>query len=269
MYLWKCWRDTRLSFFIYLTLSVAAALLWLVGANPHTHKIAMKASPSETLWLLFVVGAVIFGAIFAGAIGITLGSRNIGADLATGSAEFLLTRPRSRQYFVWAGWTVGVVEILTLLGVTALVALAALYFQGGPVWHQIPAGIGAEPLDRTSAAPDLGRLLFSVVRFPLLIASAVLTTMVMYGLTYLLTVLTRSGQRAIAYTFAIVLSYSMIGSVLARWIGVSLPVLTFYLVDPHARQSWHLSPMFQLVLWSICAIAFPLAAQFVLEKAEM
>jgi ABC-type transport system involved in multi-copper enzyme maturation permease subunit len=103
MYLWKCWRDTRLSFFIYLTLSVAAALFWLVAANPHTHKIAMKASPSETLWLLFVVGAVIFGAIFAGAIGITLGSRNIGADLATGSAEFLLTRPRSRQYFVWAG----------------------------------------------------------------------------------------------------------------------------------------------------------------------
>jgi hypothetical protein len=38
----------------------------------------------------------------------------------------------------------------------------------------------------------------------------------MYGLTYLLTVLTRSGQRAIAYTFAIVLGYSMIGSVLAN-----------------------------------------------------
>jgi ABC-type Fe3+/spermidine/putrescine transport system ATPase subunit len=130
-------------------------------------------------------------------------------------------------------------------------------------WHR--RGATGPNVGRT----DLGRLLFSVVRFPLLIASAVLTTMVMYGLTYLLTVLTRSGQRAIAYTFAIVLSYSMIGSVLARWIGVSLPVLTFYLVDPHARQSWHLSPMFQLVLWSICAIAFPLAAQFVLEKAEM
>lgn len=81
--------------------------------------------------------------------------------------------------------------------------------------------------------------------------------------------LTRSGQRAIAYTFAIVLTYSIIGSVPARWIGVSLPVLTFYFVDPHARQSWHLSPMFQLFLWSACAMAFPLAAQLVLDKAEM
>ena len=74
------------------------ALFWFVGASSRTH--AMKASPSETLWFLFVIGAVVFGAIFAGAIGITLGSRNIGADLATGSAEFLLTRPRSRSYFV-------------------------------------------------------------------------------------------------------------------------------------------------------------------------
>ena len=165
MYLWKCWRDTRLSFFIYLTISVAAALFWLVGTNSRAHAIAMKASPSETLWFLFVVGAVVFGAIFAGAIGITLGSRNIGADLATGSAEFLLTRPRSRKYFVWAGWGVGVVEILTVLGVTALVALAVLYFQGGPVWRDIPVGIGAAPLDRTLAAPDLARLLFAVVEF--------------------------------------------------------------------------------------------------------
>lgn len=270
MYLWKCWRDTRLTFFIYLTICAAAALLWLVGGGFQSRAMAMNVSPIETLWLLFVIGAAVFGAIFAGAIGITLGSRNIGSDLATGSAQFLLTRPRSRKYFVWAGWGVGIVEILALLGITALVAIAALYLQGGQVWRNFPTSIGAVPLNHSSVTPsDLPRLLFAVVRVPLLIASIVLTTVVMYGLTYLLTVLTRSGQRAIAYTFAVVLAYSIIGSVLARWIGVSLPTLIFYLADPQARESWHLSPMLQLALWSICAVAFPLAAQFVLDNAEM
>jgi ABC-type transport system involved in multi-copper enzyme maturation permease subunit len=270
MYLWKCWRDTRLSFLIYLTISVAATVLWLFGTSSRARPIAIEAWPTENLWFLFVIGAMVFGAIFAGAIGITLGSRNIGTDLATGSAEFLLTRPRSRRYLVWASWGVGIAEILALIGITALVALAALYFQGGSVWRDISVVASAMPQDRSSAMrSDLPRLLLAAVRVPLLVASIVLTTAVLYGLTYLLTVLTRSGQRAIAYSLAIVLVYSMVGSASTRWMGISLPTLAFYLVDSHAQQPWHFSPTVQLALWSICAIAFPLAAQFMLDKAEM
>lgn len=258
MYLWKCWRDTRVSFLIYLILSTSLTLLWFAGIRRGLPRTLINVSPPEILWFEIVTGAVVFGSLFAPVIGLTLGSRNIGTDLAKGSGDFLITRPRSRKYFIWAGWGVGIAEILIVLFVNSFVALAVVYFQGGPIWRHIP----------TAASAGLAQLL-AAVNVPLLIASVLLTAIVLYGLTYFLSVLTRSGQRAIVYSLAVVFAYSIVGSLLSRWTHASLPTLAFYKISAGASQVWYMAPRLQLLEWVICTLAFPAAAQLILDRSEI
>jgi ABC-type transport system involved in multi-copper enzyme maturation permease subunit len=240
MYIWKCWRDTRVSFFVYLMLSASLTLLWFAGIRQWLRSAPINVSPLESLWFEIVTGAVAFGSLLAPVIGLTLGSRNIGTDLAKGSGDFLITRPRSRKYFIWAGWGVGIAEILTVLLVTGLVTLVVVYFQGGSIWRHIPTSAFAGsannfPAVAESRPADVPQLL-ATVNVSLLMASVLLTATVLYGLTYFLSVLTQSGQRAIVYSLAVVLAYSIAGSLLSRWAHVSLPTLAFYKIGVEASQ---------------------------------
>jgi hypothetical protein len=100
---------------------------------------------------------------------------------------------------------------------------------------------------------------------PLFVGSASL-----YSLTYFLTVLARSGEQGVSYGLGILLidlflpvaghfwhvHLSSVGSfILAGCEWATTPTLAF----PHGK----------LIIYAVVALAFPLAAQWVLERAEV
>ena len=109
MYFWKCWRDTRSFFIVFL---IIAAIVMPVAAVVclGTHLVADFGTSafSTTFGLILMAVALGLGAI--GAI----------HEFAENTAHFLFTKPRSRSYFVWAGWAVGFAELLAVATVNFL-----------------------------------------------------------------------------------------------------------------------------------------------------
>ena len=103
MYLWKCWRETRL--FCIVFLSIAAAVMPFAAAlTMGTHLLEEFGRPAFD----FTLASILMGtSLWLGAIGALH-----GFDDKT--VQFLFTKPRRRAYFVWMGWAVGCVELLVI-----------------------------------------------------------------------------------------------------------------------------------------------------------
>ncbi|HKN26266.1 MAG TPA: hypothetical protein VJX72_15565 [Candidatus Acidoferrum sp.] len=274
MYFWKCWRDTRRAFSIYLILAVGGTLLWFMGMSHELLRGSVRAAPEEALWFLVVSGGLAFGLPFAAVMGLGLGSRSVGTEVGGEGGDFLMTRPRSRKYFVWVGWTVGLAEIAILLAVTALVALAALYYEGGAIWRHMPVATHFGPVTQSPTGGQAVNisLLLTVVDIPLLLASVAVIAIVVHGLTYFLSVLTRSGRRAVTYSLVLILAFWTCANLLDRWGHFSLPnIATISLYRTHLQGPpiWYLAPELQLIGWLVLAVAFPVAAQRVLERSDI
>jgi len=61
-------------------------------------------------------------------IGLLAGCGGIGEEVERGSAAFLLTRPRSRGYFVWSFWLTGSLEVLAFTLTAMLSTYAVLFY---------------------------------------------------------------------------------------------------------------------------------------------
>ncbi|HEY2548792.1 MAG TPA: hypothetical protein VGI46_22135 [Candidatus Acidoferrum sp.] len=111
MYFWKCWRDTRSFFVVFL---IIAAIVMPVSAM-----VSLGTHLVEDFGLSAFLGT--FGLVLT-AVALGLGAIGASHEFAENTAHFLFTKPRSRAYFVWAGWAVGFAELL---------AVAAIYFLAG------------------------------------------------------------------------------------------------------------------------------------------
>ncbi len=107
MYLWKCWRDTRSAFFVFLgSLSIVIlfyttiAYEWLGPAGP----IAEQTVDSVLTTFFFLMPLT----------GFVLGSLGVGGEASAQTLQFLLTRPRRRAYFIWSSWSTGAIEVVAL-----------------------------------------------------------------------------------------------------------------------------------------------------------
>jgi hypothetical protein len=274
MYFWKCWRDTRRAFSIYLIVAVVGTLLWFMGMSHELLRGSVRAAPEEALWFLVVSGGLAFGLPFAAIMGLGLGSTSVGTEIGREGGDFLMTRPLSRKYFVWVGWTVGLAEIAILLGVAALVGLAVLYYEGGPIWRHIPVATHFGPATQspTGGQAENISLLLKVVDIPLLLASVVGIAIVVHGLTYFMSVLTRSGRRAVTYSLVLILAFWTCANLLDRWGHFSLSniaKISLYRTHLQGPPTWYLAPELQLIGWLLLAVAFPVAAQLVLERSDI
>lgn len=274
MYFWKCWRDTRVAFFAYLACSSIAMLLWFPVMRYGLSQRSIAVAPLDSLLFLSLGGGIAFASFGAPLLGLILGSRSIGTDLFKGNADFLLTRPRSRAHFIWIAWSVGIVEILAVAFANAFVAFGMMYLEGGAIWRHltlpIPSGTVNPPaMDAaTDISATVARLL-AMVNIPLLLASVVVTATVIYGMTYLISVMCGSGQRAIVLSISVVLVYSILVSLLSRWGRVSLPTLAFYKVQLEQPHPWYLKPSLQLFEWVICTLIFPISAQLAMGSVGL
>lgn len=122
MYLWKCWRDTRMVLFVSTGVAVIVmpTSVLVLGAGLLTDSGPM--SVSSTLFLITSLMAIGLGALAA--------SEQFGDK----TVQFLYTKPRRRAYFVWVNWAVGCVELLFVALVDLLVGWFVLVrYIGNPV----------------------------------------------------------------------------------------------------------------------------------------
>jgi len=134
MYYWRIWRENRIRFFVLLILGLVVC--WLASRIVSAEVIAAgfevgQAPPTQLASRFWGHGMEVLG-IAAGLavylIGLLAGCGGIGEEVERGSAAFLLTRPRSRGYFVWSFWLTGGLQVLAFTLTAMLSSYAVLFY---------------------------------------------------------------------------------------------------------------------------------------------
>ena len=115
MYFWKCWRDSRTYFFVFvisglLAMPIAVSVLGRGGITD-----------AGTVGAIFATVAEI-GVIAAFGLSAQVASEEFGDR----SIHFLFAKPRSRSYFVWVAWAVGCMQMLFVIALNLVVGWIAL-----------------------------------------------------------------------------------------------------------------------------------------------
>jgi len=190
----------------------------------------------------FVLGGV--ASLFTLFLGLLMGVSGPGEEFKERTADFLLVRPRRRSYWVWTGWSVGVLELSVMAFLAVAATFGTLTYLTGHVqtWRPLATAV------------------------PLAIGGAVA-----YGLTYFMTVVARNGQQGLSYGFGIFFIDLLLPVAASYYRNVSLPsVLGFMLgACKWVAGASRAFPSGSLVLWTAIALALPFAAQLVLERAEV
>ena len=228
MYFWKCWRDTRYFFIVFLIIAaIVMPVAAVVCVGTHLVEDFGTSAFSATFALILMALALGLGAI--GAI----------HEFTENTAHFLFTKPRSRSYFVWAGWAVGFAELL---------AVATVNFLAGWV-----------TLSRYSKNPFHSALFGSMTAHTLL--DPLIFCLWAYCLTYSLTVLLRNGLKGLGVSMGILFGFPLF-AVAIRWrwhIDVPFP--------PNSIGSLPL--VISSIIWILVAMLFVLVAQLVVERTEI
>jgi hypothetical protein len=155
------------------------------------------------------------------------------------TTHFLFTKPRSRAYFVWSGWVVGCIELLTI----ALVNLSA----------------GWLTLAHYSKSPFRSVLLGSVREQD--IVGILIYTLYIYGLTYSMTVMLRNGLKGLGASMGITFGLQAIAiAIRLRW-NVLFPI------PPLPIQGLPL--ILSNIVWILVGLLLVFAAQIVIERVEV
>jgi len=247
MYVWKCWRDSRSRFFTSLITLLALCVFFsymevkfafgAIGAGP-------PSSVSQT-WSHatgFVLGGV--ASLFTLLWGLVMGASGPGDEFKERTADFLLVRPRRRSYWVWTGWSVGVLELSAMAFLAAAATFGTLSYLTGHVqtWWPLTAAV------------------------PLALGGAVA-----YGLTYFMTVVARNGKQGLSYGFGILFIDLLLPAAASYYPKFHLPSVLEFMVGAckWVAGTSRAFPTGSLVLWIAVALAFPFAAQLLLERAEV
>lgn len=243
MYAWKCWRETRVSFYILLFIAVTlAALLWKFADS-----VGGKL-PSEQLFAQTWVLLLFASSMLIPLAGISFGATGISEEFAHKTASFLLTKPRSIAYFVWTAWAANAAQLLTLTVSMMLVGGAVLSWR----YH----------------APITWRLLLAFM-------PALIMTFLLFGMTYLLGVLHKNGRNGFLSSLGVVIVFPMICLTVERYWHIHLPSPTdMYPVGiielgSHPELVSTLPRLWPLASWLLVALACPFIAQLVLERTEL
>ena len=251
MYAWKCWRESRARFIFLLMMSATTALLftlqpglgerngwWYFDRSEYTRD---PTTVVHMVSLMVLTGLLTSGFLSA----VFLGATASGSEIEPGTIEYLWTRPRTRTSVTWTHWGVCVAEMV-------LVAV-------------VPTYVAAATLGTLTRNWNLTLLLVA----PWMI---VIVELPMLGLTTLMTTLRRSASGGLIYTAAVVSVYVIVRQLVTVPMHLNLPPLfagpVIWLMhnnQPYAGPF----PWGSLGRAVFLAAAFPLAAQFLLKRAEV
>jgi hypothetical protein len=254
MYLWKYWRESRITFAVGLLL--VGLLLWGVLKIHVTAPVQIQAArngprlnPAQIY--LALAGVLTLPLAF---LGLRFGSFGVGRDLGEGSGSFLFSRPRTRAFFVWSDWGYGMAQLLLLvIAANLVVELAA---------HRIAAGSGPIFLGGGPVS------MFSI--FCVQCVAGLLLTGLMFGLTYFTSVLVKS--RGVLLTLGVLVAY-LIGKQVVKhyWPDVTLPDLTLseFSMSRSTIVGFAGGLGLSIALRAALALAFPVAAQVLLQQRDI
>ena len=115
MYVWKCWRDTRWFFVVFLGFAAFPMPFTAIVTRGGTAIIDAGAIAMQNTFMTIVT-----------AVAYALGTICAIQEFTDKTAHFLFTKPRSRTYFVWTSWIVGFVELLIVASVNLMVGWLVL-----------------------------------------------------------------------------------------------------------------------------------------------
>jgi|SRR5579884_22095 len=259
MYLWKYWRESRIIFYaglfgVLVLLILGFKDLTVSETGSTNGHVVVSRKFGEMLGIVLVVIPYLQAVPF-GFLAWLLGSCGVGRDLGERSGSYLLSRPRNRAYFVWCDWVVGITMLLLLsvllnAGLWLQVHQAVLFVNAAHSELSLP---GAIPL-RTTVLTTW--------------ASAFLLSALIFSVTYFFTVVMKH-SRGIILGGGLLVGYIVLKIILQHyWPGIELPEL---MMQQYKAQFRELADH----LWISAAfragvlLLFPLAAQFVLEKADV
>ncbi len=131
MYLWKCWRETKGAFLVFLTALGITGIFYFSVAYKWLRGAALEQAADSVLGMfLFLMPLT----------GFVLGALGIGQEFSMHTLPFLLTRPRGRAYFIWASWGAGALEVLILWLAFALLMVFRPAMPHYPVMLYTPQG---------------------------------------------------------------------------------------------------------------------------------
>jgi ABC-type transport system involved in multi-copper enzyme maturation permease subunit len=239
MYLLKCWRDTRSRFIFFLIVIAAVGVFSTIIDGPTD----VQTRGVVHLWSDVADVLGVYCSILALLAALSLAAPSIGQEFKEQTLGFLLTRPRRRRYWIWTCWVVGACELGLVIFIAVVATFGTVSFVSGRVYTW--------------------RLL--VATLPIFIG-----TVAVYSLTYLLTVLTRSSEQGINYGMGILVA-DLVLPIVGRYWHIHLSsVGSFILAGCEWTTSHNLAfPFGKLIIYAVVALAFPLAAQLVLERAEV
>lgn len=251
MYAWKSWRETRASFIFLLTLSTAIAVLMTLAPGLGEKNGWWHFDRSEYLHNSFAMVHLVNYLVFSGLwpIGflsaVFFGATASGSEIEPGTIEYLWTRPRTRASVTRTHWGVCLAEML-------IVAI-------------VPTYLAATILGTLTRYWDLRILLIApwimaIVALPLL------------GLTTLMTALRRSAKGGLIFTAAIVMVYVIVRQIATGPLHLQLPPMVTGPLGWLMNDNQSLAGAFpwgSLGRAVFLAAAFPLAAQYLLKRAEV
>ena len=254
MYLWKCWRDTREVLAVSLLL-IGVLFVFVLKQNVvlDHHAPFERISTILPVFLTLQAFPVSFVAWLMGTFG-------AGRDLGDRGGSYLFTRPRSRAYFVWCDWAVGMAQLVPILALLNVVL--------GVLLHRIFVAAG-DPLHGSVLIAGSPVTLTFIVW--LNFGAAFLLAGLVYSVTYFSTVLLKHAK-GIIYGAGVLVGYIFLEQVVPHyWPGIHLPKL----VLQEFRQSNlgvtgvsdHLG--LSVAIRAAIILLFPLATQFVLQKTDV
>jgi ABC-type transport system involved in multi-copper enzyme maturation permease subunit len=176
-----------------------------------------------------------------------LGATGSGGEIEAGTADYLWTRPRSRGQMNWMHWGVCVGELAVVALIPALISAAiVLSLPGqGNYWILL-----------------LAPLLFVFAALPVL------------GITVLMAAVRRSANGALIFSAGIMLGYEFVVDIIRRFWGWEAPglstnIISWLLETAEGTTHHGAFPWAAALRVGVLAMAFPLAAQYVLKKAEI
>jgi ABC-type transport system involved in multi-copper enzyme maturation permease subunit len=192
MFFWKCFRDTRSYFLVFLIAGMAIV--------PLSIPILGRGSISEA-GLIDVVSVMAHVLAIVAAFG--LATQAAGEEFAESSIHFLFTKPRTRTQFLWIAWSVGGLELLAVIAGTVLsgwIALGRLLTSSA--WSALFNLIGSRSM-----------------------AEHLVSALMLYCLAYALTALFRNGRTGLGSSLLLVIGIQAMSVTLRlRWhIHVPLP----------------------------------------------
>ena len=249
MYIWKCWRETRYRFIVFLALNFVCLLAFakvifahgVMGLYPQPHKLM----PLEVRFLLpqYLFGILSCFSLTAIAAAFVLGSTSVGGELENGTAEYLWTRPQKRSSFVWWHSFVCAVEILSLVEIPSLLVFLFFGIRFG-IWE------------------DWYLLILAPI-------CAVVASLFL-GLTVFMTAIRKSSVSGLIFSLGVMFAYIGTAFYFDSYTKIRIPEFTFpflkwsaFFLEPSGFPWWAFTRI------AIVSLLFILFAQKLMNRAEV